>query len=258
VNETKRFECILDELHYLLIDLQMIGVKITLVGGQVISLEARALGGDGVIEVHTPTDIVIQRGYSMEPDLLFDVEEAGARSDAILDVLRQRNFKRVRTHRWRKDLPLAGEMLIDLFVPPAADEAYNPGGFTQLPAADLVLARATPLKVVIPSGEFEIHIPDPAGFLAMKLEAKISLRPNETKDSFDIYAYVAMKGVDEIRTALGIDTETRNRIIADLRYLFGDVSSPGVRDAVSYASTLNEDETALLERAAVDLFQQLW
>ncbi len=257
MNEAERFECILDELRSLLMDFQMIGVDVALVGGQVLALEARAKGGDGVIEVRTPTGVVVRRGYSMEPDLLFDVEEAGSRSDAILDILRQRDFNRVRTHRWRKELGEAGEMLLDLFVSPDADDAYNPGGFTKLPAAELALARAAPLKVSIPSGELTVQVPDPVGFLAMKLEAKLRLRPDETKDSFDMYAYVVMKGVDEVNAVLSKSGNTRDSIVADLRDLFGDVSSRGVRDVVSYAGTLNEDDTALLARAVVDLFEQL-
>jgi hypothetical protein len=257
VNEADRFEHILDELRSLLMNMQMIGLEVALVGGQVISLEARARGGDGVIDVRTPTGVVVRRGYSMEPDLLFDVEEAGARSDAILDVLRQRGFKRVRTLSWRKELPEAGEMFLDLFVPPDADEVFNPGGFTKLPAGDLALARAAPLKVTLASGELSVLVPDPVGFLAMKLEAKLELRPDETKDSFDMYAYVVMKGVDEVRGALAT-SNSRDIIAEKLRTLFGDISSPGVRDVVSYTDALDEDDTALLERAVVDLFEQLF
>src|SRR5437773_12464903 len=120
--ESEQFEAVLDELRALVSGFQMIGVGVVLVGGQVLSLESRAAGGDGVIEVRTPTDIVVRRGYSMEPDLLFDIDEAAARADAILDVLRRRDFKRVMMHRWRKETP-AGEVLADLFVSPDADEA---------------------------------------------------------------------------------------------------------------------------------------
>ena len=257
MNESERFECILDELRTLLRDFQIIGVGVVLVGGQVLALESRAKGGDGVIEVRTPTGVAVRRGYSMEPDLLFDVEEAGARSDAILDILRQRDFSRVRNYQWCKELGEAGEMLLDLFVSPDADDAYNPGGFTPLPGAELALARATPLEVSIPSGDLIVQVPDPVGFLAMKLEAKLRLRPNEAKDSFDIYAYVVIKGVAEVSAALNESGNARDSIVANLRDLFGEIHSPGVRDVVSYAGALAEDDAALLERAVVDLFELL-
>jgi hypothetical protein len=38
------------------------------------------------------------------------------------------------------------------------------------------------------SGILNVAVPDVVGFLAMKLEAKLRLRPTEAKDSFDIYA----------------------------------------------------------------------
>lgn len=90
--EREQFEAVLDELRLLLSEFRKIGVGVILVGGQVIALEARAAGGDGVIEVRTPTDVVIQRGYSMEPDLLFDVDGAGPRAEAIVDVLKAAIF----------------------------------------------------------------------------------------------------------------------------------------------------------------------
>lgn len=52
--ESAQFEAVLDELRALVSGFQMIGVGVMLVGGQVLSLEARA----AVIEVRTPTDIV--------------------------------------------------------------------------------------------------------------------------------------------------------------------------------------------------------
>jgi len=105
--ESERFAAALDELRALVTHFQIVGVSLVLVGGQVVAVEARAAGGDGVIEVRTPTDIVVQRGFSMEPDLLFDLDGAAARAHAVLDVLKSRNFKRVKTHRWRKE-PLSG------------------------------------------------------------------------------------------------------------------------------------------------------
>jgi hypothetical protein len=256
MNDSERFEQILGELRGLLVALRLTGVDVMLVGGQVISLEALARGGDGIIEVKTDTGIVARRGFSMEPDLLFDVDGAGARPDCILDVLKQCGFNRVRSFRWRKALPEAGDMLVDLFVPPDADEANNPGSFTSLPAGDLAFARAKSLRVSVPSGTLEIKVPDPIGFLAMKLEAKMRLRPNETKDSFDLYAYVVLKEVETVRQAL-LDSDDGPRLAAGLRHLFGDVSGSGVADVVAAAGALSDDERGLLARAVVDTFEAL-
>lgn len=242
--ESAQFEAVLDELRVLVSGFQMIGVSVVLVGGQVLSLEARAAGGDGVIEVRTPTDLVVQRGYSMEPDLLFDIDEAAARADAVLDVLKDRGFKRVMTHRWRKETA-TGEVLVDLFMSSDADEANNPAGFTRLPAGDLALARSRSLRINVSSGILDIAVPDPVGFIAMKLEAKLRLRPAATKDSFDLYAYVAVKGADVVRRALEAEKRDGPRLTRELALLFGDVDSQGVEDVLSYAGTLADDERAL-------------
>ena len=111
----------------------------------------RGGSADGIIEVRTQTDVVVQRGYSMEPDLLFDVDEAAPRVDAIIDVLKRRGFTRVKTYRWRKATEL-GEILLDLFIPPDADSANDPAGFTRLPAGDLALLRPGKLRVNLAAG----------------------------------------------------------------------------------------------------------
>jgi hypothetical protein len=254
--EAVQFEAVLEELRLLTSRFAHVGTRFVLVGGQVLALEARAAGGSGVIEVRTPTDIVIPRGYSMEPDLLFDVDEAGPRSDAILDILKDQGFKRVREFRWRKEVE-GREVLLDLFMPPDADEENNPGGFTRLPMGDVALLRPRQIQVQLVAGVLDIAVPDPVGFLAMKLEAKLKLRPTMTKDAFDIYAYVAMKGTETIRHALVSDRHDGPRIAQQLAALFGEVGAPGVLDVLSYAGTLEEGEQALVARAVVDLFESL-
>ncbi len=140
LDEAAQFEVVLDELRDLLSHLTMIGVSPMLVGGQVLAVEGKAAGGDGVIEVRTPTDVVVRRGFSMAPDLLFDVDEAGPRSDAIIDILRQRGFRRVKTYRWAKAMP-TGEVLLDLFMPPDADDANDPVSHACLRATSRLFAR---------------------------------------------------------------------------------------------------------------------
>ncbi len=255
-SDAAQFDAVLDELRALLSDFGAIGVNAILVGGQVLAVEGKAAGGDGVIEVRTPTDVVVRRGYSMEPDLLFDVDEAGPRVDGITDVLRARGFKRVRTFRWSKPMP-TGEMHLDTFMSPDADDANDPAGFTRLPAGDLALLRPRKIQVQLPGGLLDVAVPDVVGFLAMKLEAKLRLRPALTKDSFDLYAYVAMKGIDAVNAGLKRDTIEAPRIVASLRSLFGAVDAPGVVDVLAYAGTLSDDEGALLARAVVDLFEGL-
>jgi hypothetical protein len=254
--EAAQFEIVLDELRGLLADFTTIGVGAMLIGGQVLALEGKAAGGDGVIEVRTPTDVVIQRGFSMEPDLLFDVDEAAPRVDAIVDILKRRHFKRVTTYRWAK-ATAAGDVLLDLFMPPDADDANNPAGFTRLPKGDVALLRPRTVQVRLASGVLSVAVPDPVGFLAMKLEAKLRLRPTATKDAFDIYAYVTMKGASVVRSALRSDLVDGPCILQHLTVLFGAVDAAGVVDVLAYADTLGGDERALVARAVVDLFEDV-
>ena len=232
IDEAAQFEIVLDELRGVLIDFTTIGVSAMLVGGQVLAVESKAAGGDGVIEVRTPTDVAVQRGFSMEPDLLIDVDEAASRVDAIVDILKERRFKRIKTYRWAKQVP-TGEVLLDLFMPPDADEANNPAGFTRLPMGDIALLRPRMIQVHLKSGILDVAVPDVVGFLAMKLEAKLKLRPTESKDSFDIYAYVAMKGIEVVNSGLKRDASEGPRIIARLRPLFDDIDAPGVNDVLA-------------------------
>jgi hypothetical protein len=121
----------------------------------------------------------------------------------------------------------------------------------------LALARPQVLRLRVPSGMLEVLVPDPVGFLATKVEAKRHLRPSQTKDSFDLYAYVAMRGVATVAEALRRDDREGPRIEAQLRALFGGTEAEGVRDVLAYAGSLGEEERTLLARAVVDLFDDL-
>jgi hypothetical protein len=255
-HDAARFEAVLDELRRVLIELQGIGVGAVLIGGQVLALESRAAGGSGTIQVRTTTGVQIDRGYSMEPDLLLDVDDVAPRADAIPDVLRRCGFGRLRGYRWRKTTG-RGEVLLDLFVAPDTDATHVPGDYTRLPGGELALARPQVLRLRVPSGMLEVLVPDPVGFLATKVEAKRHLRPSQTKDSFDLYAYVAMRGVATVAEALRRDDREGPRIEAQLRALFGGTEAEGVRDVLAYAGSLGEEERTLLARAVVDLFDDL-
>jgi hypothetical protein len=142
-------------------------------------------------------------------------------------------------------------MSLDLFMPPDADD--DPG-FTRLPAGDLALAGARHVRVALAGGTLEIALPDPLGFLAMKVVAKRTLRPSATKDSFDIYPYAAMRGFSAVKSALARGGPVGEQIARDLADLFYDEESAGVVDVLAYASALDADERALLAAAVVDLF----
>lgn len=256
MNDADRFETILAELKRVLLDISTTGVDTILVGGQVLALEARAAGASGVIEVTTGTGVTIQRGFSFEPDLLLDVDSAGDRAELVIDVLKRNAFHRARSFRWSKQLPGGIELAVDLFVPADADAVNNPAHLTALPRGDLALARPRTLSVMLSTGELRIKVPDPAGFIGMKLEAKQRLRPNETKDSFDIYAYVVLKGPHVVANALSTSHEGPS-LMASLKTLFGTPDAAGVLDVVDTAGLLDEAEASLLARAVVDTFDEV-
>jgi len=248
-----RFEAVLEELRRLVNEFTRIGVEVVLVGGQALAAEQRESGGSGVIMVRTETGLFIERGYSLEPDLLIDVSRAAQRVDAIGDVMRNCGFERIRTARWSKS---AGTVAVDIFIPDDAEEWDDPGA-TRLPKGAVALLRPRLVQIRLEGGNLEILVPDPVGFLAMKLEAKQRLRPDMKKDSFDMYAYVSMKGIDTIARAILADSHDGPALTGGLALLFRDEAAPGVRDVLAYADGYDSAEKALLARAVVDLFQQL-
>lgn len=248
-----RFEAVLEELRRLVNEFARIGVEVVLVGGQALAAEQWESGGSGVIMVRTETGLLIERGYSLEPDLLIDVSRLAERVDAIGDVMRNCGFERARTARWSKS---AGTVAVDIFIPEDA-EAWDDPGATRLPKGAVALLKPRLVQLRLQGGTLEILVPDPVGFLAMKLEAKQRLRPAMTKDSFDMYAYVSMKGIDTIAKAILADSHDGPALTTGLASLFGDEAAPGVRDVLAYADGYDSAEQALIARAVVDLFQQL-
>lgn len=102
-----------------------------------------------------------------------------------------------------------------------------------------------------------ILLPDAAGFLAMKERAKREQRPEKTKDCFDMFVYVKLVGTEAVRASLqaaGAEgTVLHDRLLA----LFWNQDSKGVQDVLTYATSHDGDERALLAQAVVDLFAEL-
>ncbi|MBS2031499.1 MAG: hypothetical protein JST54_26600 [Deltaproteobacteria bacterium] len=255
MTEAEKFECVLAELGQLLLSLGDLAEHVVLIGGQVLALEARQKTGDATIQVVTDTGITVPRGYSFEPDLLFDFEQQPQQAERLPQILGAAGYKRTREHRWAKQV---GEVAveIDLFVPDDIDDAVVPTGATRLPQGALALARPQRLAVKLKDRELPLQVPSPAAFLALKLDAKLIHRPGETKDCFDIFAYVRLHTPKVVGPALDAVHEGR-AIRRDLYTLFGDVESPGVLDVLKYAATLDQQDQALLARSVVDLFAEL-
>jgi hypothetical protein len=254
VTEQQRFEEVLRELGELLLALGDLSSRTVLIGGQVLALESRLRGGSGVIAVETDAGPVVDRGFSFEPDLLFDMDGGEFMDERLPQVLQARGYKRIhRQHRWSKEL-VGGPMHLDLFAPAHAEPAELPTPMTLVPDARVVLRGAHRVELTIGDTPLRIALPNAAGFLAMKVRAKQDQRPNETKDSFDIFAYVKLVGPVEVLASLAQAGAEGRMIRARLVDLFRDTSAPGVQDVVEYASSLEAQEQELLAQAAVDLF----
>lgn len=189
---------------------------------------------------------------SFEPDLLFDVDSAEGRADALVDVLKERDYHRTRTHRWSKELRIGVAIEIDLFRPDDSNESFDPAGLTPVDAT-VALARTREIRVAIKGRHLVIRVPDAVGFLAMKIDAKTKYRAEETKDCFDIAAYVSLIGRNNVAKALDGAGSDGVVVRKALRALFGTTTSPGVADVLSNATTLSDDERALVAQGLVDL-----
>ncbi len=126
---------------------------------------------------------------------------------------------------------------------------------TPLRDSRLVLHRRQPFQLKVGGTVLSLALPSIAGFIAMKLRAKLELRPEVTKDSFDLVAYVSMIGAVEVVKALSADREGR-RLQAQLVDLFRSKDAPGVVDVLAYAGALEPMEQELLAAAVVELFSE--
>jgi hypothetical protein len=89
----------------------------------------------------------------------------------------------------------------------------------------------------------------------MKLEAKLRIRPEHTKDSLDLFSYAQVVGAPKINEALQRAGADGERVREELRGLFEREDSPGVQDVLeAVGSQLAAEERALLVRAVLDAF----
>jgi len=256
MTDEERFDLVLTELGRLLLNLGDLARHVMLVGGQVPSVLGKLHGGSGVIAVTTETGVELTRPFSLEPDLLVDTPRLGFLDERLPEVLRACGFRRTKSYRWNK---VVGDVAVDLdlFSPPDADDELAPTPMTPLPSGDLALKRPMVVTYVTAAGSFEVRLPSPTAFLAMKLDAKERLRPHETKDSFDLYAFVRLLGIGRVAASLR-EFDADGRAIAErLHRLFAAADSPGVRDVLSFATQLGRDEGALVAMDAVDLMAEL-
>jgi hypothetical protein len=251
--EQQQFEAILKELGELMLALGDLSQRIVLIGGQVIALQSQIHRGTGLIGVETETGEVVQRGYTFEPDLLFDLEDAEFMAERLPDILRQRGYQRSRDFRWSKPLDTT-TIHLDLFASPEVDNDTLPVSMTRLPDARLVLRRTQRIELTVGNTPLRIAIPDAVGFLTMKVTAKEKRKG--PKDSFDIFTYVKMVGPRKVSESLQKAGPEGQELKKKLLALFWDDSAPGVQDVVAYASTLEPEQKELLVRSVVDLFTE--
>lgn len=255
MDELEQFEAVLQELGALMLDLGDLAANVVLIGGQALALESRRRGRTGVISVETDTGEVVTRGFTYEPDLLFDLDGTEFMAGRLPEILKERDYERVRQFRWSK--PLGDTVVqIDLFAPEDVEPGDLPTPMTPLPDSSLVLRRRQRVDLSIGDTPLRIAIPDAVGFLAMKTRAKLQIRPDKNKDSFDIFTYVKLVGPETVLDALrGAGPEGRE-IQRKLLELFYSRSSPGVRDVVAYADTLEPEQQELVAQSVVDLFAE--
>lgn len=142
-------------------------------------------------------------------------------------------------------------MEIDLFAPPTIERESLPTQMTPLPDAELAARRRVRVELKLEDVTLRINVPDPVGFLAMKIRAKTEQRPTLTKDSFDIYAYVKHVGCDRVKEALDSAGEPGKQLRQSLRMLFWNRDASGVLDVLDYASDLEAEEKEQLAQDVV-------
>jgi hypothetical protein len=259
MTDAEQFQAILQELHELLLDLGDLAESVMLIGGQVLALESIRRGGSGVIEATTDAGVIVERGFSLEPDLLFDLDEDSFMAERVPEVLRARSYVRGRDFRWSKQLGGSPPMVlhVDLFAPARVSPEALPTAMTPLPDADLATRYRMPIEVQIGAQTLRIYVPEPVAFIAMKITAKTVQRPNEQKDSFDLYAYVNLMGPKVVNASLDRAGVEGQRLRRELRLLFWDVDSRGTRDVVAASLLQDSHEQQLLARAVVDLMAEI-
>jgi hypothetical protein len=256
MTDTEKFEEVLRELGELLLDLGDLSSKAVLIGGQVLALESLLRGGPGVIAIKTDTGTEVDRGFSYEPDLLFDIDGSEFTAERLPAILKQRGYSRTREFRWSRKLQ-GGEMHLDLFAPADVEGSQLPTPMTPLPDASLAVRRSQRVALTVGDTRLSILLPDAMGFLAMKERAKREHRPSAIKDSFDIFAYVKLIGPEAVKASLAQAGPEGRQLRDRLVGLFWNATSPGVQDIMANATSLEQEDRELLAQAAVDLFSEL-
>ena len=257
MTDREYFEVILHELGLLLDQIGLL-CDVVLIGGQVLAVEQVAAGEDPLLQVETDTGQRIDRGYSLDSDLLIDHPDPdeSARWDELPHVLREAGYQRgPRGYQWERQV---GDVYvrIDLFSPqhgPATATEMTP-----LPRGDSVLARAQEVHLQVGARVVKIKTPSLVDFLLMKLDATRIRRPPNPKDAFDLYAYVRRKGAKIVGEALlAARKRERDEALPRLFELFGSEGSQGVIDVLAFAPTLIGDDRLLVVRDVVRVFREV-
>lgn len=257
MTDEERFLVVLDETWSLLLQLGDLKDKAVLIGGQVIALHALARSKSAAIETSTDTGVVVTRGFTNEPDLLFDLDEDMFGAERLTEVLKDRGFKWLRGYRWGKTLANGVDILVDFFRSPELTENAAPLQMTPLPDANLVLRRTEVLTIRLGASVSEWRVPDPFGFMTLKVRAKLEQRPGAAKDSFDLYVFVKLLGVNAVNASLDSAPARASALRKQLAQLFWDENAPGTQDVLREAGLQGREERELLAREVVDLFAQL-
>ncbi|MBI3182157.1 MAG: hypothetical protein HYZ28_08425 [Myxococcales bacterium] len=256
MTDSERFQVVLRELGELMLELFAVGLAddVVLIGAQVVALEQRSRN-EPEFQLDLPAGPRVLRPFSLEPDIVLDTEDL-ARLEDLPGALRRKGFERSLTpgkpSRWTKRV---GDfaMEIDLFTTADCDEAALPTPMTRLRGAPRL-----PLRQLSLDGTNTIRVPNAYAFMSLKLEAKLRIRPQHTKDSLDLFAYARVVGAESINEALDAEGDEGARVRRELRQLFATVDSDGVRDVVTAAGeTMGPDEKALLARGVVDAFEPI-
>jgi hypothetical protein len=255
VTDLERFDRVLAELRAVMQALYTRGLAddVVLIGAQVVALEQRSRNAPP-FQLSLPGGLRIARAFSLEPDLVLDTDELG-RLEGLPEALRACGFERGQSlgkpSTWSKKLEDGSEVQIDLFSTASCEEDLLPTPMTRLRGAPSLRVHAIQLD-----GQWSIKVPDAHAYLSLKLEAKLRIRPEHTKDSLDLFSYAQVVGAPTINAALRRAGDDGARVRRELRGLFEREDSPGVQDVLAAAGAeMRDDERALLTRAILDAFE---
>ncbi len=115
MTDEERFLAVLEEVHALLLQLGDLRARAVVIGGHVVALHGLALRGSAAIETETGTGVVVSRGFTHEPDLLFDLDADTFSAERLPEVLKLRGYKRHRDFRWGRTLESGVVVELDPF-----------------------------------------------------------------------------------------------------------------------------------------------